>query len=53
MTEEQRRELIAAAKAVVARWDSPLWRVTEPTAAVVHRLRLAVEAAESTEDKGE
>ena len=35
-------ELIEAARAVVDRWDSPLWRDLEPTAVVINRLRNAL-----------
>ena len=35
-------ELIAAARAVVARWDSPKWADLPPTADAIHRLRRAL-----------
>ena len=34
----QRDEMLEAAKAVVARWDTPNWKDAEPTAAVIGRL---------------
>lgn len=37
-----------AARAVVNRWETPLWKDAEPTAAVVYRLRDALEAELST-----
>lgn len=37
--EERIAELEAAARAVVERWDSPLWKEQEPTAAVIYALR--------------
>lgn len=36
-------QLIAASTAVIARWDSPLWRDIEPTAHVIAALRSAVD----------
>ncbi len=35
----ERETLIEAAKAVVERWEQPSWKDTEPTAAVIYRLR--------------
>jgi hypothetical protein len=35
-----------AAKAVVDRWDQPSWKDTEPTAAVINKLRNALEVQE-------
>ncbi len=37
-------ELIEAAKSVIARWDTPLWKHAEPTAEVMNRLRNALAA---------
>lgn len=37
------RSLIEAAEAVIDRWDSPKWKDQEPTAAVIHRLRVVIE----------
>ena len=37
--------LLAAAQAVVDRWDTPNWKDAEPTAVVIHRLRAAIEAS--------
>lgn len=34
--------LADAAQAVIDRWDSPLWKDAEPTAAVINRLREAL-----------
>jgi len=39
--------LLAAAKAVVARWETPLWKDVEPTAAFINRLRDEITAAEA------
>lgn len=39
----EREALIEAAKAVVERWDQPSWKDAEPTAAVIYRLRNAVQ----------
>lgn len=36
-------ELIVKAQAVLDRWDSPLWKDAEPTAVVIHNLRVVVE----------
>jgi hypothetical protein len=33
------RKLSGAAQAVVDRWETPLWKDAEPTAAVIYRLR--------------
>lgn len=38
-------KLINAAQAVIERWDSPQWNWGEPTAALIHELRQAVDAA--------
>jgi len=46
------RGLIDAAQAVIDRWDTPLWKDVEPTAAVIGRLRAAV-ASEQTSAWGE
>lgn len=46
------RGLIDAAQAVIDRWDTPLWKDVEPTAAVIGRLRAAV-ASEQTSARGE
>lgn len=39
---ERLLELLDAAKAVVARWDTPNWKEAEPTAAVIGRLRAII-----------
>ena len=44
--------LRAAAQAVIDRWDTPLWKDVEPTAAVIGRLRAAV-ASEQARAGGE
>lgn len=44
--------LRAAAQAVIDRWNTPLWKDVEPTAAVIWRLRAAV-ASEQTSAWGE
>lgn len=33
----------AAARSVIERWDSPLWKYTEPTADIINRLRAALD----------
>lgn len=38
-------KLINAAQAVIERWDSSQWNWGEPTAALIHELRQAVDAA--------
>lgn len=38
-------KLINAAQAVIERWDSPQWNWGEPTAALIHDLRQAVDSA--------
>ena len=46
------RGLIDAAQAVIDRWDTPLWKDVEPTAAVIGRRRAAV-ASEQTSARSE
>lgn len=41
----QSETLIAAAKAVLAQWDTPNWKLTEPTAKLMADLRKAVDEA--------
>lgn len=41
-------ELTAAAKDVITRWDSPLWKMEEHTAEFINRLREAVAKCEET-----
>ena len=50
--ERERDQLLEAAKAVVARWDMPSWKDTEPTAVVIYKLRDAIHAVtgETLED---
>jgi hypothetical protein len=38
-------DLLEAARAVVERWDSPLWKDAEPTAHVILKLRQAIKKA--------
>ena len=38
------KELIAAAEAVIARWESPSWKDAQATGTYIHALRNAVEA---------
>lgn len=38
--------LLEAAKDVVRRWDTPMWKDAEPTGAVINRLRAAIAAKE-------
>ena len=40
---EKYQELIAAAEAVVDRWETPLWKDVEPTAEVIYRMRDVIE----------
>jgi hypothetical protein len=40
--------LARAAEEVIARWDTPLWKDVEPTAAVIGRLRSKLSALTST-----
>lgn len=44
--EASHAELLATAKAVVERWDSPLWREQEHTSTFINRLRAAIARAE-------
>jgi hypothetical protein len=39
------QELVDAAKAVIERWESPLWKNLPHTGEYIHRLRQAVDAA--------
>ena len=39
-------ELLSAAKAVIERWDSPLWKDLPHTGEAINRLRKAIEAIE-------
>ena len=39
-------ELLIAAKAVVERWDLPLWKDARHTGAFINRLRKAIEVSE-------
>jgi hypothetical protein len=38
-------DLLAAAMAVVARWDTPAWKAAEPTAIFIDDLRAAIDTA--------
>lgn len=40
---EKHQELIAAAEAVIDRWNTPLWKDVEPTAEVIYRMRDVIE----------
>jgi hypothetical protein len=42
-------DLIKAAKALIERWETPLWKDAPATAGLIHALRDAVEAAERPE----
>ncbi|MBI5917824.1 MAG: hypothetical protein HY849_00395 [Nitrosomonadales bacterium] len=44
--QRQRDELLAAAKSVVARWDTPLWKDVPATAEYIGQLRQAIAKAE-------
>lgn len=46
-----RPALVKAARAVVERWDTPLWKEAPATAEVIHRLRAALAEEASPEDK--
>lgn len=46
--QERCDELLSAAKAVVERWDSPLWKDLPPTADAIARLRDAVNKLEGS-----
>lgn len=43
-------ELLDAAKAVVAQWDSPNWKLNQPTGELINDLRAAIAKAESHKD---
>lgn len=38
-------DLLATAKAVIAQWDTPNWKLNQPTADLINALRQAVERA--------
>jgi hypothetical protein len=42
------RELIAAAQAVIERWDTPLWKDAPHTAIFINRMREAIDAARAS-----
>jgi hypothetical protein len=42
---EDIKRIKSAAQAVVDRWETPLWKEAEPTAAVIYRLRDALAPA--------
>jgi hypothetical protein len=42
MEQDKTQQLIDAAKAVIERWDSPLWRYQEHTGKFIDELRKAV-----------
>lgn len=44
------QELIAAAEAVIARWETPSWKEAEPTAEAIYKLRDAVERVKEVEE---
>ena len=44
------KELIAAAEAVIARWESPSWKDAQMTGTYIHALRNAVEAVRANVD---
>ncbi len=43
------KELVEASKAVILQWDTPNWKLDEPTAAIINRLRNAVAFADLPE----
>jgi len=42
---EDVEEMIEAANAVVAQWETPNWKLTEPTGTLIYRLRDAIAKA--------
>jgi hypothetical protein len=42
MKQEKTQQLLAAAEAVIKRWDTPNWKDVEPTAVFINELRKAV-----------
>ena len=46
--EKSNAELLAAAKSVVERWDSPLWKEQGHTGTFIERLREAIAKSEGT-----
>ena len=44
------KELIAAAEAVIARWESPSWKDAQMTGTYIYALRNAVEAVRAQAD---
>jgi hypothetical protein len=51
--EAERDDLLAAAKAVVERWDTPSWKDAVPTGEVIGQLRRAIAASINAEAEGE
>jgi DNA-binding transcriptional regulator YiaG len=49
LTKPADAELIEAAKAVVERWETPLWKDAPATAGYIYRLRDAINAYKPTE----
>lgn len=45
----EKSELIAAAEAVIARWETPKWKEAGPTAEAVYKLRDVVERVKEVE----
>lgn len=43
--EASHAELLEASEAIVARWDSPLWKMAEHTGVFIDRLRAAIAKA--------
>jgi hypothetical protein len=50
---KDRDDLLAAAKAVVERWDTPSWKDAVPTGEVIGKLRRAIARAEAARDSNE
>lgn len=42
---EDMEEMVEAAKAVVAQWETPNWKLTEHTGSLIYRLRAAIAKA--------
>lgn len=42
------RDLLAASKALITQWESPNWKLTEPTAKLMNDLHDAISKAESS-----
>ena len=43
------KELLEAAKAVITQWDTPNWKLTEPTGKLINALRTAIDNSSDDE----